>query len=52
MTRAIEGFQTLGMPWYAAHCQQDLARMELSAGDPSAALALLWRSDAILSGLG
>ena len=52
MTRAIDGFQALGMPWYAAHCQQDLAKMELSAGDPSAALVLLRRSDEILSGLG
>lgn len=52
MARAIEGFQTLGMPWYAAHGEQHLARVELSAGDPNAALTLLRRSDAILSALG
>jgi tetratricopeptide (TPR) repeat protein len=52
MTGAIEGFQTLGMPWYAAHGEQHLARVELSAGDPNGALGLLRRSDAILSALG
>ena len=52
MARAIAGFHTLGMPWYAGQCEQDLGRMELSAGDPIAALASLRRSDAILSPLG
>jgi DNA-binding SARP family transcriptional activator/class 3 adenylate cyclase len=52
MTRAIDGFHTLAMPWYAAQCEQDLGRMELSAGDPRAALASLRRSEAILSQLG
>jgi tetratricopeptide (TPR) repeat protein len=40
------------MPWHVAHCEQDLARMQLFAGDPKAALASLLRSDAILSQLG
>jgi DNA-binding SARP family transcriptional activator/class 3 adenylate cyclase len=52
MHRAIEGFQALGMPWYEAHCEQDLARMQLSAEDPNAAMASLMRSDAVLSQLG
>jgi DNA-binding SARP family transcriptional activator len=52
MTRAIDGFQALGMPWYAAHGEQHLARVEFSTGDPGAALGLLRRSDAILSSLG
>jgi DNA-binding SARP family transcriptional activator len=52
MHRAIDGFQALGMPWHVAHCEQDLARMQLFAGDPKAALASLLRSDAILSQLG
>ena len=52
MNRAISGFQSLGMPENEAACEQDLARMELCAADPQAALAALARSDAILSRLG
>jgi DNA-binding SARP family transcriptional activator/class 3 adenylate cyclase len=52
MTCAVDGFHTLGMPWHVAQCEQDLGRMELCAGDATAALASLRRSDAILSQLG
>ncbi len=49
---AIDGFRALGMPEDEAACEADLARAELSAGDPRAALAALERSDALLAGLG
>jgi class 3 adenylate cyclase len=52
MNRAISGFQAMGMPENEAACEQDLARMELCAGDPRAALAALQRSDEILARLG
>ncbi len=52
MAAAIDGFHALGMPWYAAQCEQDLGRMELSAGDPKAALGPLRRSETILLQLG
>jgi DNA-binding SARP family transcriptional activator/class 3 adenylate cyclase len=52
MRRAIEGFQALGMPENEAACEQDLARMELCAGDPTTALASLLRSDQTLVRLG
>jgi ATP/maltotriose-dependent transcriptional regulator MalT len=42
----------MGMPENEAACEQDLARMELCAGDPRAALAALQRSDEILARLG
>jgi tetratricopeptide (TPR) repeat protein len=50
--RAIEGFQALGIPALDACGQQELARTELSAGVPCAALAPLLHSDALLSALG
>ena len=52
MQRAIEGFRALGMPENEAACEQDLARMELCAGKPHAALVSLLRSDEILAQLG
>ena len=52
MRRAIESFQALGMPENVAACEQDLARTELCAEDPRAALASLQRSDETLSQLG
>jgi class 3 adenylate cyclase len=50
--RAIEGFEALGLPAMEACGQQELARTELSAGNPAAAIASLVRSDAILAELG
>jgi hypothetical protein len=49
---AIEGFQALGLPAMEACGAQELARTELSAGHPAAALPSLVRSDAILAELG
>jgi ATP/maltotriose-dependent transcriptional regulator MalT len=50
--RAMEAFQALGMPEMAALCELDLARTELTAQTPAAALAALLRGDAILARLG
>jgi class 3 adenylate cyclase/tetratricopeptide (TPR) repeat protein len=49
---AIEDFRALGMPEMEAACEQDLARIELSAKHPQAALEALLRSDSILIQLG
>ena len=50
--RAIEGLHALGMPEAVAWCWQNLAETELAAGNPTAALEALLRSDAILAELG
>jgi class 3 adenylate cyclase/DNA-binding SARP family transcriptional activator len=50
--RAIEGFRSLGLPEMEAGYEQWRADLELSAGDPAAALAAVQRSDAILAQLG
>ena len=50
--RAMEAFQALGMREMAALCELDLARTELTAQTPAAALAALLRGDAILARLG
>jgi DNA-binding SARP family transcriptional activator/class 3 adenylate cyclase len=50
--RASQGFRSLGLPEKEAGYEQQRARLELSADDPTAALAALQRSDAILARLG
>jgi class 3 adenylate cyclase/tetratricopeptide (TPR) repeat protein len=50
--RAMDGFTALGMVTVAAACAQSLARIELSAGDPTAARAALVRGDVILAEAG
>ena len=50
--RASEGFRSLGLPEMEAGYEQARGWLELSAGDPAAALAALRRSDAILAQLG
>jgi serine/threonine protein kinase len=52
MQHAFEGFQALGMRELVAACDSELGVVELSAGDPAAALAGLLRSDALLAELG
>jgi class 3 adenylate cyclase/tetratricopeptide (TPR) repeat protein len=49
---ALDGFREMGMRTMAATCDQSLASIELSRGDPAAALAALLRSDAILAEFG
>jgi class 3 adenylate cyclase/DNA-binding SARP family transcriptional activator len=50
--RASERLRSLGLPEMEAGCEAGLGDLELSAGDPTAALAALQRSDAILAQLG
>jgi class 3 adenylate cyclase len=50
--RAIERFGSLGMGALVGGLEQHLGQMELSAGEPAAAVASLQRSDAILAKLG
>jgi len=50
--RAIDGLGSLGMGAAQGGLEQDLGRMELTAGDPAAALPALLRSDSILAELG
>jgi class 3 adenylate cyclase len=50
--QALEGFQALGMRELEASCDGELGVVELSAGDPAAALTWLLRSDALLAELG
>ena len=50
--RALDCFGALGMQTMVATCEQSFAWIELSAGDPGAAIASLLRSDAILAKLG
>jgi tetratricopeptide (TPR) repeat protein len=50
--RASDGFRSLGLPELEAGCEQNRGKLELSAGDPAAALAALQRSDAILARIG
>jgi class 3 adenylate cyclase len=50
--RALDCFVALGMQTMVATCEQSFAWIELSAGDPGAAIASLLRSDAILAKLG
>jgi hypothetical protein len=50
--QALEGFQALGMRELEASCDGELGVLELSAGDPAAALVWLLRSDALLAELG
>jgi class 3 adenylate cyclase/DNA-binding winged helix-turn-helix (wHTH) protein len=50
--QAIEGWRSLGLPEMEAGYEQGLGGLELSAGNPAAALAALQRSDAILAQLG
>ena len=50
--RSIEGWRSLGLPEMEAGYELGRADLELSIGDPPAALAALHRSDAILAQLG
>ncbi len=50
--RAIDGLRSLGMGAAQGGLEQDLGQIELSAGNPAAAVAALMRSDAILTELG
>ena len=50
--RASEGFRSLGLPEMEAAYEQGRGWLELSMGDPAAALAALQRSEAILAQLG
>ncbi|HET8978526.1 MAG TPA: adenylate/guanylate cyclase domain-containing protein [Solirubrobacteraceae bacterium] len=50
--RGIEGLAALGMGAAQGGLEQDLGQIELSAGDPAAAIVALARSDAILAELG
>jgi class 3 adenylate cyclase/tetratricopeptide (TPR) repeat protein len=50
--RASEGFRSLGLFEMEAGYEQGRGELELSSGDPEAALATLQRSDAILAQLG
>ncbi len=47
--RAIEAFRALGLPEEAACLEQARGMIELSAGDPAAALTALQRSDTIFA---
>jgi ATP/maltotriose-dependent transcriptional regulator MalT len=49
---ALEQFRALGMRTMAATCDQTIASIELSAGEPARAVAALTRSDAILAEFG
>jgi class 3 adenylate cyclase/tetratricopeptide (TPR) repeat protein len=49
---AVDCFGALGMQTMVATCEQSAAWIELSAGEPQAAIASLLRSDAILAKLG
>jgi class 3 adenylate cyclase/tetratricopeptide (TPR) repeat protein len=46
---ALEIIRTLGMPEREAACEEQRARIEMSAGDPEAAVAMLLRADAKLA---
>ena len=52
MQEAIDRFQDLGIHAFAAGCYHHLAAVEVQAGDPTAALTGLQKSDAILERLG
>jgi tetratricopeptide (TPR) repeat protein len=52
MQRALEGFGALAMRELEAACDCERGVVELSAGDPAAALPWLLRSDALLGELG
>jgi DNA-binding SARP family transcriptional activator len=52
MQRAYERFRSLGNPKVVGDVAQAHGELELSLGDPAAALEPLQRSDAILAGLG
>lgn len=51
IAQALDGFQALGMRELEASCLGELGVVELSAGDPVAALPWLLRSDALLAEL-
>ncbi len=51
-TRAIEGLEGLGMHTMTAASAHHLSEVELSAGDPGAAVTTLLRSDAMLAKTG
>jgi class 3 adenylate cyclase/tetratricopeptide (TPR) repeat protein len=50
--RASEGYRSLGLPEMEAACEMGRGELELSAGDPAAALAALQRCDAVCAELG
>ena len=49
---AIEHFRALGVEWMAGDCLNQLALVEMDAGQPASALAVLLESDAALAASG